>query len=67
MRGSEPLANIWSKKTEEEKLPAKADSLPRNIQLNDQIESLESAPSETSKNVPVEKAAVSEVEGQHEG
>lgn len=61
-RGSEPLANIWSQKTEEEKLPAKADSLPRNIQLNDQIENFGSEPRE----VPAEKVAAPEIEEQDE-
>lgn len=32
----------------EEKLPAKADSLPRNIQLNDQIENLGRTQSENA-------------------
>lgn len=72
MRGSEPLANIW-KKTEEvaEKLPAKADSLPRNIQLNDHIESLEKKPLESGEVVTAagadEKVVASEVEEQREG
>lgn len=36
VRDSEPLANVWLKQ-ENSDLPAKSDSLPRNIQLNDQI------------------------------
>lgn len=63
-RGSEPLPNIWKKTEEEEKLPAKADSLPRNIQLNDQIENLEKT--ETDDN-EVAAVNVSEVEEHPEG
>lgn len=76
MRGSEPLANIW-KKTEEvdEKLPTKADSLPRNIQLNDHIENVEKAQllesgevvTPTTPNAAGEKVVASEVEEQREG
>lgn len=73
-RGSEPLANIW-KKTEEvdEKLPAKADSLPRNIQLNDHIENVEKTQLENGEVVAPttttagEKVVASEVEEQREG
>lgn len=63
-RGSEPLANVWSKKSEEkeeENMPAKADSLPRNIQLNDQIGSLDKTESQ-EKDVRDEKSAKTEVE-----
>lgn len=63
------MANIWKKtEVEKEKLPAKADSLPRNIQLNDQIESLEKTQSENSDTAAAaEEVSVTEIEEQHEG
>lgn len=66
VRGSESLANIWSKKTEEEKLPAKADSLPRNIQLNDHIENMEKMETDLKKSVPEETVADLNDEEQNE-
>lgn len=64
MRGSEPLANIWLKKTAEEKLPTKADSLPRNIQLNDHIEETQAKHDTT---IPDEKIVAPEEEDQPDG
>lgn len=65
IRESEPLASIWLK--QEQKLPTKADSLPRNIQLNDQIDNANDSPKLDDELMKNEKTAdVEEEEEEHD-
>lgn len=57
VRDSEPISNIWLKQ-DQNKLPSKADSLPRNIQLNDQIDSKETSSETTNGDANVEHKTV---------
>lgn len=66
LRDSEPLANVWLKQ-ESSELPAKSDSLPRNIQLNDQIDSKSSDLDNSNiSEGNTESAAPLEIEEQHD-
>lgn len=57
VRDSEPISNIWLKQ-DQNKLPSKADSLPRNIQLNDQIDSKETSSETTNGDANIEHKTV---------
>lgn len=66
VRDSEPLTNVWLKQENENDLPTKSDSLPRNIQLNDHITSDDKDLNNSNSSADDKgNAVIDEIEEQH--